>query len=187
MKGGDIKDSLLDAYEEALKLHMKMVQIHVALRNELQSIDEITLVDIGFLEREVSDQMDAARKEANRWKDMASKVLSARLTEEMIADGKTECRTVRGEFASGSPDVAVMPVMPKKGEPEYAQLLDSLGIEVASDTDPGMVSLSFTRIRDLCTARASEGQDPPAGIKGTFPQYTVTYRRLHGKKGQSLR
>ena len=88
---------------------------------------EAQLVDIAFICREVSKLHDDIRKEYNQVMATANRIACLSWTTKQVSDPQVG-PTIRGDFATGTPDVKMVPSFPKKGTPEYEQFAKALGI-----------------------------------------------------------
>lgn len=138
------------------------------------------MVDAGFLVREISVVFDELRKETNAREEMIAKVIAVRRTQECVADPTLSLR-VKGEYAYGDPSATVRPKMPKKGTPEFAKLLEFLGVDPSSHAAEVM-SPHYVRLSDLMTRLAESGRDIPREIVTSVPYYTTNFTRKNVKE-----
>lgn len=133
------------------------------------------MVDIGYLLREMENILDELRKEVKARKELTGKLIAFERVQAFVEDSSIDM-TVRGSLASGTPDVKQLPELPKKGTPEYGQLLAYFGATEAQ-IQQGALKPDFKVIAELCTQRAADGLPNPPGIGKTFPSYETVYRK----------
>jgi len=127
------------------------------------------LADVAGIGKKAAELLDDLRKEATKLSEFAQKVACAIVVQRQDAD------TIRGEYATATPDVRMVPRLPSRTrEPEkYSALLRSLGLP-----ESPMVRLHWPSIADEMNARLREGGSLPAGIDpdDTYPEYRLTTR-----------
>lgn len=137
------------------------------------------LVDMGFFLREFSDKMDELRKETNARLELIGKLIAMRRSMEVMVDDSLSL-SIRGEFATGIPEVKRRPITPKPGTPQFRKLMEFLGIDPDAE-GASALTFHYTRLGDLITRRIESGHDIPPEIVTSTPVYTTEYRRKHVK------
>ena len=162
----------------------ELLQEHAALQyaedqaRQSDRMEEGTLADVGFLEREIERLLDHHRKEAKRRQEAIGEQLCLKVMER-FQRGDGELKT-RGEIANATPDIKQEPIIPSKGDPEYEQIMSHLGVppELARE---GVVSIHFKHMGDYLTELEKSGKNPPSRLrKRAVPR--VTYRSNTRKK-----
>lgn len=147
------------------------------LKSKTLSSEE--LCDFGFFCREMAKVFDELRKEANARKDLCGQVIAYRLTQAALNDPTLNMK-VKGQFASGTPDVKMQSELPKKFTDEYYMITDYLNVprDVA---ESGVLRLDWKQVTEHLTKLMHDGKKIPPGFGKQYPKYITTYRRL-GKK-----
>lgn len=137
-------------------------------------------VDLGFLCRELYNQFDELRKEVKARQEKIGRFIATALVNQLVS-GSDEDVFVRGIYASGTPDVGVVPKLPKKGTQEYMDLCEHFGI-TSELAQRGLVVWHYPQIAEYCTELAKEGKKMPPGVDGNATKLaTIFRRRQHGK------
>lgn len=157
----------------------EMIDILVKVKNNTIYTDK-ELVDLGFFLREMERQADEIRKECKAKKELIGRVLCLRIVRAVTEDPDLGLM-VRGQYASGSADVAQAPGIPKFGTAEYKMLCEALGVSGIAKEE-GLASFHFTRLGEHITRLAAEGKNPPPGIGKTYEIYRIIWRKKRGKK-----
>jgi hypothetical protein len=136
--------------------------------------DRPQLVDLGFLCREIAAISDELRKEANAKQMLIGKVIAMEVTRASLA-GEISSPTVRGELATGTPDVREIASCPKPGTPQFREVAEFLGLPEA-EVDGRLFSLRFTGLSDWLTQMAAEGKEVPKAIN-RYTEFKTIFRR----------
>ena len=141
-------------------------------REEMKTKSPEELTDIGFICKKMYEQIDDIRKEVDRLKEFAEKLACLKaVTEEKM--------TLRGNLATGTPDVSMSANLPhpRKNPEAYQALCDYFGIP------DGMVQNDLFRFhwpsfKEFFTKLMSEGKPVPPGIEldKTHAHYKLKYR-----------
>lgn len=141
----------------------------VKARSKDDSYLQSVLVDLGFLFRELENRFDEERKDAKARKELIGKLIAFNA---MQTAGDVD--TIRGELATGTPDVSMIADLPKKGTPEYNMLATALNVP----TDAlQFLRLDWKAITAYVTELMAQGKKVPAGLNKTRPVYATTFRR----------
>lgn len=143
---------------------------------------ESTMVDLGFLHRELENELDSLRKESKKRKEQLGRALGVMITKRAVEDPRKGTKAT-GELATASADVRVFPVLPKKDTPEYIELLEFFGVK-GEWVEKRLFSMHWARLRDYLTELHVEGKPAPHHLVSTEQDINVIYRgrRLHGKR-----
>lgn len=136
------------------------------------------LVDMGYLCRDMERYLDEMRKEVKSRKELIGKLLAFHVAQQSLNDTEKLQVTVKGELATGTPDVKLQPKIPEPKTEEFSQLMEYFGL--SRDRLAGIedcLRLSFNGMRDLVSRLAEEGYPMPPGVVKTWPVYTTTFRR----------
>lgn len=139
-----------------------------------QTYTRETLVDLGFLCREIGKLSDELRKESNAKQMLIGKTIAMEVTQASLA-GEISSPTVRGELATGTPDVRQISSVPKPGTPQFKEVADFLGL---TDPDGKVIRFSFTGLSDWLTERAGEGKQVPACLN-VYTEFKTIFRRTN--------
>ena len=142
------------------------------------ALSEEEMVDVGFLFKRLEEMLDATRKECGHKKEQLGRLLAAVITRRALADSSEP--TARGELAVATADVKVRAVVPKRGTPEYEELMKHLGVR-EDVRHAGVLTPHWLHLSDWLTAAASRGERLPPGITTLRPDATVTYRPIKKK------
>ena len=133
-----------------------------------------TLVDLGFLCREINTISDELRKEAQAKQMLIGKLIAGEITKASLA-GEISSPTVRGELATGTSDVREIASCPKPGSPEFIEMAQHLGLP--DDIVYGkLMTFHFLGLSDWLTERAGEGKSVPKGLK-RYTEFKTIFRR----------
>lgn len=135
-------------------------------------------VDTMFFLREVENLCEDLRKEAKARRELAGKLIAIVQTEASLAEGGgTFDMTVRGEFATGSPDMKQTPAIPRPGTDRYMALGKALGIPEAP-LKAGYIRFGWSQVSDFYGRLLAEGKNPPPGLEEkSYTQYSTVIRR----------
>ena len=133
------------------------------------------LCDLGFLCREIERLTDEMRKDAKAHKELIGKVIAYRRISETMNDENPDL-VVRGSLASGSPEMRMRTVIPKRGTPEFADLCRSFGMgDIA--IDGALFTPHYIRLADHVTSLIEAGVPKPPGVELSEPVYSTVFRR----------
>lgn len=173
---GEKVQALLSLTKKLEALQHEIIEYHYELDKTLQGQvlhPMQDLVDLGFLHREMSYQLDAMRKESNARMDKISRIIGAIVARKIAGDPTLDMRQ-HGTLASGTPSPSVIAFCPKPGSVEYATLLRGFGVNEDA-IKAGVLAPHFVRTAEYVSDLVSRGLPAPAGILGTAPSFSVTY------------
>lgn len=172
----ELKDHLEHIREVFMVVTGDMQTMIRAVKKHLTdpTYDLPTLVDLGFLCREVSQIADELRKEANAKRDLIGKVIASAVTRESL-EGTRSDPTVRGKLATGTPDVREIASVPKPGTPAFRELAEFLGLP-EEQVNGKLISFRFNGLSDWLTEMASKGKSVPKGIN-RYTEFKTVFRR----------
>lgn len=147
---------------------------HVDLDRAI-GLSEADMTDLGYIQRDMERRLDELRKECKARQEGIGRLLCLAIVSRFGRDSSTEL-IARGVLAIASPDVKKKPIMPKKGTPEYTELLTYFGMTDQRLIDSGSVSLHYMHLSAHITQLAEEGKNPPACLR-TETEPRVTYRK----------
>tara|TARA_R110002096_G_C14661938_1_gene728403 strand:- start:15857 stop:16414 length:558 start_codon:yes stop_codon:yes gene_type:complete len=181
--GEEAIDRLQALYErtEELMQEYAALQYSVDCGRGAKDLAEGELTDIGFLEREMERLLDHHRKEAKSRQLGIGKELCLIIMERFGSGSGGELKS-RGKLANATPDVKQEPIVPRKGDADYDEIMASLGFppELAR---AGAVSIHYNHMAEHLTALAAEGKNAPGRLsKRAVPQ--VMYRSNTKKSKQ---
>lgn len=155
----------------------KMLELTEPLKRRLFTDEQ--LCDIGYFCKEIELMLEEARKEVKARKELCGMQIAFNKIRESVADPSVSL-TVRGTYATGTPDMKMQAALPKKMSDEYILLCQHLGVprEVA---EQGVLKLDWNAATELCTKLLSEGKKIPVGFGKQYPKYETRFRK---KKGQ---
>jgi len=173
----DIIKEFVDVTNEVRTLY-NLVYGFLSKNNELikgKGLNSSELCDFGFMSRELENVFDELRKEVKARKELCCQIIAYRLVQKSIEDPSIKMQ-VKGQFATGTPDVTMQAALPKKFTPEYYQITDYLGVprQVA---ETGVLRLDWKRVTELLTQYMHDGKTIPEGFGKKYPSYKTTYRR----------
>ena len=178
-----MKESVTDASQilrEARELHSKVFQVLVGIKRVFgrreTTLEE--LVDMCWLLRQASKLYDDLRKELNKQDEIISIVVANRWLM------RPTHGPIRGELATGSPDVRDQPCIPRRSEnPEaYDNMLRSLGVP-EDVVATAAIRIDFEGIGNFLAALQESGKPVPDFLKKAGESYTKATLRLTTKRG----
>jgi len=174
----DYVDAAKTLLRRAQELHGWLVAAHYALMPVVErgAMSESDLVDIGFLNRETAAILDEARKECSARMEIIGRVLAIHIMKRDINSSNPTLKTT-GTLATASASPRMIPVMPKKGTPEYCELLMHFGLSKET-AESGALVPHWTHMSEVLTERAYTGEPLPAGLLGQKSEPRVTFRKL---------
>lgn len=178
-----MKESVTEAsaiLREARELHRNVFQAIVGIKRVFgrreTTLEE--LIDLCWLLRQTSKLYDDLRKELARQDDTISIVVANRWLM------RPTHGPIRGELATGSPDVRDQPCIPRRSDnPEaYDAMLRDLGVpeDVVSSA---AIRIDFEGIGNFLAALQQAGKPVPAFLKKAGESYTKATLRLTTKRG----
>ena len=136
------------------------------------------LTDMGYLCREMEKYFDELRKEVRSRKELIGKLLAFHVARQSLNEAAGIEVTIKGELATGTPDVKLMPKVPESGTDEFRECMEYLGVSSSQLDESGdCLRLSFKGMQALVTKLAEEGKPMPPGVTKSWPVYTTTFRR----------
>lgn len=137
------------------------------------------LCDFGFFCREIENIFDELRKEAKARKELCGQIIAYRLVQASLND-PTLSMKVKGQFATGSPDVKMQAALPVKFTDDYFKITDHLGVprDVAAT---GVLRLDWKAVTEYLTKLMNDGKSIPEGFGKKYPVYTTVYRKSRRK------
>lgn len=161
--------------DDATRVYEEVTAATYLLNSKVAALSQAERCDLGYLAKQTSEKLDAARKELDGLGRKIATCIAVMATKAALTDPTLELK-VQGEIATGIPNVHQRPKLPQRGTPEYATLLEFLGVP-ASVIETNVLDFSFSQMTELLTARAAEGKPLPPGLVGSFPEYSVRYRK----------
>ena len=141
-------------------------------------LTEGNLADIGYFEREMADLLDHHRKESNSRQESIGEDLCKAIMRR-FGTGEGELKA-RGQYSNASPDVKRQPIIPKRDDPDYDAIMESIGVP-ADLARRGAVSIHYKHMGDLLTELANNNKNAP-GMIAMKAVPRVTYRSNTRKK-----
>ena len=136
-------------------------------------LTEGLLADIGYEERELERLLDHHRKESKARSLGIGVEITAKVLERF---GRSQGEMkARGKYANAAPEIKKEPVVPRRGDPEYRELLAALGVR-QSVIEAGALQIHFVHMGEFLTELALGSIPPPAQLKSK-PVAKVTYRK----------
>lgn len=175
---------LVDRHIELQEMFEGMMRLLTGLQYETDQArdrDELSvgnLADIGYLEREMERLLDHHRKESKSRQLSIGRHLCKELMLRFNA-GEGDLK-VRGELANATAEVKQEPILPKKGDPEYSEIMRSIGVPEHLARE-GAIQIHFVRMGEYLTRLANEGQNAPGRLQKRAV-LGVTYRSNERKK-----
>jgi hypothetical protein len=171
-----MKNDIKVLYDDIQALWHKVSQVCFEFQNVVAQIPREELVDCGYFMREMRNACDDMRKNCDAKQQVAGRYLAAQAGAAAMQDIDLK---LEGEYATAVPDIIIKPRLPRRGSPEYMELLDWIGVsrEVASRN---LLNFSFTEMAKIVTERLSRGENPPPGIMATHTDAVVVFRKKRG-------
>lgn len=172
-----MKKELISLHSRLQKLQMDIHQELAAIAQSIPSETVPDLVDAGYLCRELSSMCDDLRKGLTNRQVVIARYLAARAAVDGMQGSET---SLKGELATATPDIKVMPKIPENGSTDYIELMRWIGVpdELISRD---MLRPSFSTIQRVLTQMAVDGKKPPPGISMTYTDAQVVFRKRKGK------
>jgi hypothetical protein len=157
--------------EKTRSLHQKLYLFGQEVMEQAKSnrYAQTERVDLGFLFRELEQIHDEDRKDAKARKELLGKLIAFNA---MQTDGDVD--SIRGELATGIPDVSMIVELPKRDSAEYTALVNHLGVP---QSVLSLLKLDWTAVCAHVTQCAENGRKPPPGLEKSRPIYSTTFRR----------
>lgn len=178
-------DRLVTRHLATLRLISDLLERHTALQYETDQarreegvLTEGNLADIGYFERQIENLLDHHRKESKFRHESIGDMLCRDIMRR-FAEGKGELKA-RGKYANASADVKRVPILPKKGDPDYDEIMESMGIP-AHLVRSGVLYIHYKHMGDYLTELANNNKNAP-GRMASKAVPRVTYRSNTGKK-----
>lgn len=165
----------LDILTAATGFHNWVTGLAKQLDDELAAnkADLELQVDACYLIRKAREHLEDARKMLGRIESNLVNQVGYTWVLRMSAE------PIRGQFATGSPDVKDVPKLPSASkDPEgYAECLQAVGVPPDA-IDAGLLQFHFKGLGEFVARLAAEGKSPPKVFSrlGSYPEYTLTLR-----------
>lgn len=137
------------------------------------------LCDFGFICRELENIFDELRKEVKARKDLCGNIIAYKLIQMSVSDPTIQMQ-VRGQLATGTPDVKMQAGIPEKFSEEYYQLTDYFNVP-RKVAELGILKLDWKTVTEFLTRQMNEGKPIPKGFGKQYPLYQVVYRKRKEK------
>lgn len=180
MSAQNFRKTFTDLHDRAVQLHEDIVGELMVMReptNKME-VDDGVLVDVGFLLREMERHFDEMRKDVKSRKELIGRLLCLRCIKGMQSGEKV---SLRGELATGSPDLGKVPEIPARGTPQYEELMTFLGVPKEA-YENGVVVPHWKHVQELLNELAAQGKDAPPGV-GERPDYKMTFTKRRKRNG----
>lgn len=171
-----IKEFLM--VKDEVHLLYNLVYGFLSKNNELLKSKKLSneeLCDFGFFCRELEKLFDELRKEAKARKELCGQIIAYRLTQASLSDPTLKMK-VRGDFATGIPDVKIEMGLPKKFTEEYYQITDHFDVP-RKVAETGILKLDWKSVTEHCTKLVQDGKLLPKGFGKQYPKFTIVYRK----------
>ena len=165
---------LSELYDKTMELYEQVQAEVMTLRRVNDRMSPEELVDAGYLLREIESLLDDGRKECKARKAYIAKLLGREASTRALA-GRDDLK-IKGQLANATVDIKLLPKMPKAGTSEFDELMNFFGV-TGEAARTGLLSLHFVKLTEYLTKSAEDGINPPPGLVGTFPEYSVIYRK----------
>lgn len=182
-------DKLNEIRLKLMKFQLDASDLLIGMLDDIKGerYSRVDQCDIGWCFREIAKVADEIRKECKARQELVGKLLAFRMTEDCMNDMDAalsggDALTVRGRFASGTPEVKQHAALPRAGSEEYSLLCKALGLDNDKVIESGVVQFSFNKLADYVSGLMSEGKQIPPGITKTYPSYSTIFRTKKGKK-----
>ena len=179
--GHDVTDEGVELLKRARQLHHDVLEyaLHVKALAQRNGIPLTSLADVVYCLGQIEEKSDEARKEASLASELVQKVGVAAWLTMATADPEMG-DALEGHLARGTCSVGQGVNAPKRGTPEWTQLMDFMGVpEEARE----LMSVKWPALCELVDRRAAGGMPLPPGIAAqrTYNRYRLT--RVQLKKG----
>lgn len=156
-------------------------EVYSPLLDQMSEVSKQTItdledaVDLGFLCREIEHLLDDLRKEVKARHVRIARLIALDIINQVT--GTDDDPLVRGQYATGTPDVKPTPKIPRKETQEYQDLCKALGIppELAVE---GFVQFHYPKLVEYCAKLAADGKRMPKGLGESEAKITTIFRRL---------
>jgi|TARA_R100000501_G_C2614974_1_gene108738 hypothetical protein len=171
-----IKAAYHDVLENAKELRNVLIDMHVDFDKFVveRLCEEEELVDLGIIGRDLESLLDELRKEVKARKELVSKVLAVAITKDALNNPHSDVRAT-GTLGTATPDVKVQPILPKRSDAKYADLLKHFGVNEEA-INRGLLSVHWVKFGDYLTELTREGKNAPLEIESKAVP-TVTFRK----------
>ncbi len=171
-------NKLLNALTSLHTMHQDFFELlrsfnELLTRNNMSQQD---MADCGYFLRELEKHLDDMRKDCKAHKELCSKLLSLRICQASLIDDSVS-PIVKGQYARARAEVKVLPRLPAKGTPEYADAIQQLGATL----DSNLIKLDFTEVGKLLTSMVEAGQQLPPAVSNTYTNYYCVYTKAMKK------
>jgi len=163
-------DRVEDVHVETLRA---LIELSDTVKKNEASLTSEQLCDAGFMCRQMERWADELRKEAKARRERLAYLIAYRAAQ-AVATNPTAETTVRGKYATGTPDVKVAAGLPKRDTPEYAKLCEWLGVSEEAQKS-GAIRFHFNTLMDIVSERIAAGQDVPPGITKTYSMFVTKF------------
>ena len=163
---------------EQVQLLYNLVYGFLGKNNELiksKQLKSEELCDFGFICRELENILDELRKEVKARKELCGSIIAYRLVQAAITDPSISMK-VKGQFATGIPDVKMQAGLPKKFTDEYYQITDHFKVPRAV-AESGVLRLDWKQVTEFLTKQMNDGKPIPKGFGRQYPLYVTVYRK----------
>lgn len=168
--------SLNDLKKETSELTSTRNEFHALFVETTRLLNTNTLlppelVDYGFLFRELENLLDDWRKDCKAAKELVEHCIGKQSVSDMDMTTK-----IKGTLATGSLDIKMSHVLPKRGTLEFDALLNYL--KIPNDAvGRGVISLNWLRMNEYLSEQLALGNKPPPGVITSKPVYKVVFTR----------
>jgi hypothetical protein len=157
-------------------VHQEFVEAYrglsISMKSGAKSLPH--MADIGFFFRELEATADELRKDSKAHKELNSKILALRLTQEQINDLSAP-ESVKGLYASARPTLTKRPKMPKRDTKEFKEMCEFFGMD-ADIMQDGICKFDWKKTSNFLTDLAEEGKNIPFPIE-TYNDFSAVYTR----------
>lgn len=165
-----------DMYIRVENMHRIVYGLLVQVRDDLKGpIPQGDRVDLSYLLNQIAKMLKDIEKESRLLREQNDNIVCFKA----MTEGSVE--KIKGEVATGTPDVKMTAKLPRKDSEEFLALMEDLGIShevVGLDA----VRPHYPGLVELISQRVAAGGNPPKGVdvNTMHPKYSLILRKQSG-------
>lgn len=175
-----IVDTLNTLVRDLEALQMRVVDLCQGVQVKAKSLSPPDAADAGYLLKHSAATLDETRKELSAKVQLIGTILALRASE-LAINNPGQDLTVRGKYASATPDIKQRPKLPKRGSDAYKRLLQFCGVTNPLVLEHAIIEFGFNETSNMLVAMAERGLNPPTDALGTYMEAATIFRARKGK------
>jgi hypothetical protein len=172
-----MKDSWKEFYRQIFEAFSNWQPRHEELLNAAYTEQELNeIADVKFVMRKIDDLLEEMHKRSKASNEVLDRLVCAKWALQETTE------PVRTEYVTITPRIKLATKLPKKGEPEYEELMREFGV-----TDPDLLVNDSVRphwpgVMNYITELTALGKPLPKCIKQetTYPVYSTVVKEKKG-------